>query len=88
MSDEQSEPEPLVQIRVTNAIRTSAGPGPGVLWLPASEANRIQDAKLGKIGSEWPRGYLDGGNPAAVVAASKVFGGHNPRPGQSAGASN
>ena len=80
----QPEPEPLVMIYVTTAVRTSAGPGPGVLELPADEANRIVSSRLGVLGSEPPRGYLDGGNPAAIVEASRSFSPHpHPKVAQS-----
>lgn len=34
-------PEPVVTIYLTNAVRTSQGPGPGVKRLPASGANAL-----------------------------------------------
>jgi hypothetical protein len=70
-------PEPEVDIYVTNAVRTSRGPGTGQMRLPASEANRIAANRLGVLGTQPPRGYLDGGNPAAIVEASRAF---SPRP--------
>lgn len=83
----QAEPE-LVSVYVTSGIRTSAGPGPGVRRVPPDEAGRICAAKLGVMGETPPHGYDDGGNSAAVVAASRVFGGHSPRPEGNVAASN
>ena len=79
-----SEPEPEVDIYLTTAVRTSAGPGPGVLHLPASEASRIVNAKLGVLGTAPPRGYDDGGADAATVHASRAFSPHpHPKVAQS-----
>jgi hypothetical protein len=35
------EPEPLADVLMVTGTLTSAGPGPGVLALPASEANAL-----------------------------------------------
>jgi hypothetical protein len=59
----------LVTVFLTNAVRTSAGPGPGPKQLPSDEANRIINAKLGVYGSEPPRAYLDGGQQGPAAGA-------------------
>ena len=46
--------EPLVTIYLTNAVRTSAGPGPGVKVLPASEAGAIVAMKYAVYGDRDP----------------------------------
>lgn len=46
--------EPLVTVYLTNAVRTSAGPGPGAMQLPAIEAGRLVSAKLAVYGSRGP----------------------------------
>ena len=86
MSGLTAEPGPqLVPVFCTNAIRTSAGCGPGVRWVPPDEAARIVAAKLGVYGETAPAGYSDGGNPAAIVEASRVYAGGGPAsPGKSA----
>jgi hypothetical protein len=50
----QQPAEPQVTIYLTNGIRTSAGPGPGVKVLPATEAGRLVMAKLAVYGSRSP----------------------------------
>lgn len=75
-----SEQPGLVEFYCTTAVRTSAGCALGAKMLPPDEAARLHASKLGVYGHEPPRGYEDGGNPASVVAASRVFGGHLPRP--------
>lgn len=50
----QPEPEPLMDIYVTNAVRTSQGPGPGPMRLPVSEANAIISMKMAVAGSRDP----------------------------------
>jgi hypothetical protein len=52
------QPEPVLTIYMTSAVRTSAGPGPGVKVLPAAEANRLISRKLAVSGDQPPRGYL------------------------------
>lgn len=66
----------MVPVFVTNAVRTSAGPGPGPKMLPAGEANRLKSAKLAVHGHIAPAGYSDGGADAATVHASKAFRGY------------
>lgn len=83
-----SEQPGLVEVYCTTAVRTSAGCALGAKMLPPDEAARLVGSKLAVYGSEPPRGFTDGGNSAAVVAASKVFGGHSPRPESNVGASN
>src|SRR6266567_4401642 len=69
-SPQQAPPGPqLVTVFVTNAVRTSAGPGPGPKQLPSDEANRIINSKLGVYGSQPPRNYTDGGQQGPVVGA-------------------
>ncbi len=80
--------EPLAEVFCTTGVRTSAGCAVGPKTLPASEAARLVAAKLAVYGSRPPHGFDDGGNSAATVAASKVFGGHSPRPAENVAASN
>jgi hypothetical protein len=61
----QPEPERLVMIYLTVAVRTSRGPGPGPLELPAAEAGRLITAKFAIGGSLPPRGM--GGPPETAV---------------------
>ena len=56
-------PGDRVTVFATVAVRTSAGPGPGVLELPAAEANRLIGMKYAVYGSSPPRNFLDGGQP-------------------------
>ena len=51
--------EQLVTVYVTNAIMTSAGPGPGPKTLPADEAGRLLRDRLAVSGDRAPRGYGD-----------------------------
>jgi hypothetical protein len=44
---------------VTNAVRTSQGPGPGAKQLPAPEAARLLKDRLAVPGDQAPRGYGD-----------------------------
>jgi hypothetical protein len=53
----------MVTIYVTNGTRTSAGPGPGVLTLPASEAGALVSARLAVHGDREP-----GPQPEPVVS--------------------
>jgi hypothetical protein len=57
-------PDQLVTVYMTVAIRTSAGPGPGVKRLPAAEANLLISRKHAVSGDQPPRGYL-GQDPQA-----------------------
>ena len=57
MSDDQD----LVPVFVTTGIRTSGGPGPGVVRVPRDEAARIVASRHGVAGERAPRGFLDGG---------------------------
>lgn len=43
-----------MQVYLTNAVRTSQGPGPGVKVLPVSEANAIIGMKYGVAGDRDP----------------------------------
>jgi hypothetical protein len=49
-----AEAEPAVQVYLTNATRTSRGPGPGPKRLPAAEAGRLVENRLAVYGSEPP----------------------------------
>jgi hypothetical protein len=49
-----SQPEPQVTIYVTNGVRTSGGPGPGVKTLPASEAAALVGMKYAVYGDKPP----------------------------------
>jgi hypothetical protein len=55
----------LVPVFVTNAVRTSAGPGPGVRRVPPDEAGRLVHSRLATYGDRPPRGFEDGGAPPA-----------------------
>ena len=43
----------------TNAVRTSAGPGPGVKYLPPAEAGSLVARRLAVHGDQPPRGYSE-----------------------------
>ena len=47
-------PEPVVTVFLTNAVRTLAGPGPGVKVLPASEAGALIGMKYAVYGDRPP----------------------------------
>ncbi len=66
-----SQPEPQVTVYLTNAVRTSAGPGPGALRLPAIEAGRLVSAKLAVYGDRSP----EAADPEPVA---RTFGGPIP----------
>jgi hypothetical protein len=61
----------LVTLFLTVAVRTSAGSGPGVVRVPPDEAGRIIAARHGVYGDQPPRGYLDGGADARLIAAAR-----------------
>lgn len=46
--------EPVVTVYLTNAVRTSQGPGPGVKHLPASEAGALVGMKYAVYGDHNP----------------------------------
>ena len=55
---EQDGREPAVAVYVTNAIRVSTGePTPGVVHLPAGEAQSVIARRLGWPGDRPPRGW-------------------------------
>jgi hypothetical protein len=62
-------PGDRISVYITVAVRTSAGPGPGVLELPAAEASRLVADRHAVYGSTAPRGYDDGGADGRVIAA-------------------
>ncbi len=69
-----SEPaEPQVTIYLTNGVRTSAGPGPGVKTLPASEAGALVSMKYAVCGTRSP----EAADPEPTV---RRFGGPVPPP--------
>jgi hypothetical protein len=47
-----------VPVYLTNAVRTSAGPGPGLKYLPPAEAGSLVARRLAVHGETPPRGYL------------------------------
>lgn len=47
----------LVPVFVTVAVRTSAGPGPGVRRVPPAEAGWLIRQKYASAGTEPPSGY-------------------------------
>jgi hypothetical protein len=65
----QPPPEPVVTVYLTVGVRTSAGPGPGVKQLPASEANRLCAMKYAVYGDKPPAGM--GGDPEPAI---RTFG--------------
>ncbi len=69
----EPEPEPVITVFLTNAVRTSQGRGPGGKQLPAHEANALLRAKMAVAGDRPPRDHSDGGSPANVVAADAEF---------------
>ncbi len=60
-------PGDRITVYATVAVRTSAGPGPGVLELPAAEANRLIGMRYAVYGDRPPRNFLDGGQPGPVT---------------------
>jgi hypothetical protein len=50
----QPQPEPLRQVYVLNGTRTSAGPGPGPMELPASECSALISMKMAVPGTRAP----------------------------------
>ena len=62
-------PGDRITVYATVAVRTSAGPGPGVLELPRDEAARMVADRHAVYGSTAPRGFSDGGADARVIAA-------------------
>lgn len=53
-------PGDRITVYATVAVRTSAGPGPGVLDLPAAEANRLIGMKYGLYGDRPGRSHVRG----------------------------
>jgi hypothetical protein len=53
-------PVPLVDVFLTVAVRTSAGPGPGHRRVPPGEAAALVGNRRAAFGSEAPRGFEDG----------------------------
>jgi len=62
-------PGDRITVYATVAVRTSAGPGPGVLELPRDEAGRLVADRHAVYGSQPPRGFSDGGADGRTVAA-------------------
>lgn len=58
-----------VPVFLTVAVRTSGGPGPGVVRVPRDEAARIVAARHGVSGERPPRGYEDGGADGRTIGA-------------------
>lgn len=59
----------LVPVYLTVGVRTSGGPGPGVVRVPREEAARLVAARHGVAGERPPRGYDDGGADGRMIAA-------------------
>jgi len=84
----QPQPEPLVTVFVTNAVRTSQVPGPGVKRLPASEAGATVGMKYAVSGDrDRRRGHRPGAAGQAVrqpaakpTGAVELAGGTRERP--------
>jgi hypothetical protein len=53
-----------VTVFLTNAVRTSTGPGPGPKQLPPAEANALIRAKMAVYGDRPPKNFLYGGQSA------------------------
>ncbi len=68
-----SQPEPQVTVYVTNGVRTSQGPGPGVKQLPAGEAGALVGMKYAAYGDRSPEA-------ADPEPTTRRFGGPVPRP--------
>jgi hypothetical protein len=49
----------LTEVFVTNAVKTSAGPGPGPKRLPAAEAGQLVARRMAMYGTQPPRAYGD-----------------------------
>lgn len=79
------QPEPLVTVYVVNGTRTSAGPGPGALTLPASEAGALVRQRFAVYGDRAP-GAADP-EPAARPFTDR-FDPRPPRAGTRHGVSN
>ena len=62
------DPAALVPVFLTNATRTSRGPGPGVKYLPPDEAGALVRVRLASYGDQPPRGYEDGGADTRNIA--------------------
>ena len=67
----QPEREPLRTVYVTNAVRTSRGPGPGVKTLPASECSALINMRYAVPGTRPP-------NEGDPEPATRRFGGPVP----------
>jgi hypothetical protein len=66
-------PAEFVAVFVTTAVRTSAGPGPGVRHIPAAEAAQLIARRHAVTGERPPKGYEDGGaDPRAIAAAGRT----------------
>jgi len=52
-----SEQQDLVPVFLTNAVATSAGPGPGPKLLPPAEAGALVARKMGIYGDQPPHGF-------------------------------
>jgi hypothetical protein len=65
--------EPLVAVYVVNGTRTSQGPGPGPMTLPASEANALLGMRLAVYGDRAP-------NEPLPEPAVRRFGSPPPAP--------
>ncbi len=64
--------EQLTPVYLTTAVRTSRGPGPGVLYLPLAEAGALVGRRLAVHGTQPPHGF---GGPGGAGAASNASGG-------------
>jgi hypothetical protein len=56
---QDAQDEALVDVYLTVAVRTSAGPGPGHKQLPAAEAGRLVGERRAIYGTQSPRGFGD-----------------------------
>ena len=54
MSQPEQPAEPVMTVYLTNAVRTSQGPGPGPKTLPVSEANALINIRYAVAGSRNP----------------------------------
>ena len=52
-----SDPEPLTWCYISNAVRCSAGTGPGAFELPLDEANRLVADHHALMGKDPPRDW-------------------------------
>jgi hypothetical protein len=63
------QPDDLMAVFLTTAVRTSAGAGPGVRRVPRAEAAQLVARRHAVPGERAPRGFEDGGADGHIIAA-------------------